>query len=362
MRLMAALGYGVLSLALGVGIAASAPTGEYVPPGETAAMQQTVNSFQTIVEREFKQSGHANRDAHAKGQGCVHASVAIRGDLPAALRHGVFATAHIYRAWIRFSNGSGEIQADNAPDGRGMAIKLTGVPGPKLIPDEKHTQDFVMIDFPVFFVPNVAQYAVLAKDIEQGRPQAFFASHPRSAQIAAEASAHPTHDMLANRYFSMTPYRLGSTYLKFATMPVACATGAALHPTTLSASDDTNYLRSRMATDLARGPACFVLQLQPRTDPATMPIEDASTVWGEKAAPFVTAAFITIARQHFESKQQQSFCEDLSYSPWHGTRDFRPVGGLNRLRLFVYRAISQLRHRLNDSPTIEPTGTERFPN
>ncbi len=352
----------MLPLIISVGVAASAPTGEYAPPGETAAMQRIVNSFQTVVAREFKQSRHANRDAHAKGQGCVHASVAVRGDLPSALRHGVFAAAHTYRAWIRFSNGSGEIQADNVPDGRGMAIKLTGVPGAKLIPDEKYTQDFVMIDFPVFFVPDVAQYELLASAIEQGHPQAFFASHPESAKIAGEASSHPTHDMLANRYFSMTPYRLGATYLKFDALPISCATGAALHPASLSSSENSNYLQSRMETDLARAPACFALQLQPRTDPASMPIENDSIVWDETKAPFVTAAIVTIPQQHFDSLQQQSFCENLSYSPWHGTTDFRPVGGINRLRLFVYRAISQLRHRLNDAPTIEPTGNERFPN
>lgn len=362
MRLTALLRYGVLAIVFGVAVAASTPTGEYVPPGETAAMQRIVDSFQTVVTREFKQSGHANRDAHAKGQGCVRASVAIRSGLPAALRHGVFAKPHTYRAWIRFSNGSGEIQADNVPDGRGMAIKLTGVSGPKLIADEKYTQDFVMIDFPVFFVPDVAQYELLATAIEKGNPLAFLASHPESAKIAAETQSHPTHDMLANRYFSMTPYRLGNAYVKFDALPVSCATGTALHPANLSSSENVDYLRSRMETDLARAPACFALQLQPRTDPATMPIENDSIVWDETKAPFVTAAAVTIPEQRFDSPQQQSFCEDLSYNPWHGTTDFRPVGGINRLRLFVYRAISQLRHRLNDAPTIEPTGYETFPN
>ena len=33
-------------------------------------------------------------------------------------------------------------------DARGMAIKLTGVPGEKLMDDEKHTQDFVLISHP----------------------------------------------------------------------------------------------------------------------------------------------------------------------------------------------------------------------
>lgn len=343
------------------GIAATpAPVSEYSPPGETAMMQQIVDSFSAVVARGYKEHGKATRDAHAKAQGCVHATVTVHDNLPAAIRHGVFARPHTYLAWIRFSNGSGEVQADGVPDGRGMAIKLTGVDGPKLIPDEKFTQDFVMIDFPVFFAADVPKYALVAKAIEQGHPLSFFASHPESARIAAETTAAGKHDQLLNRYFSMTPYLLGETYLKFGTLPVSCKTGAALNAPTLTNSDRANFLRARMAASLASGPSCFALQLQPRSDAATMPIEDASTVWDETKAPFITVASITIPKQRFTSPSQQAFCDALSYNPWHGTTDFRPVGGLNRLRLFVYRAISKLRHTLNKQPTFEPTGKEVF--
>ena len=47
-----------------------------------------------------------------------------------------------------------------------MAIKLLGVPGEKLLEDEKDatTQDFVLIDNPVFFIRNVADYVPFMED------------------------------------------------------------------------------------------------------------------------------------------------------------------------------------------------------
>jgi catalase len=63
-------------------------------------------------------------------------------------------------AWIRFSNGIPLPKEDRIGDVRGMAIKLVGVPGPKLLPDERDavTQDFVLADFPRFFLRDALEY------------------------------------------------------------------------------------------------------------------------------------------------------------------------------------------------------------
>lgn len=355
-------GYAAHTARAAVAPAAAVQTGESAPPGETMTMRRIVDAFERMVTQTYHKSGHGVRGAHAKGQGCVRATVRIARNVPPPLRHGVFAAPTTYRAWVRFSNGAGEVRVDGAPDGRGMAIKLTGVAGPKLIDDERHTQDFVMINFPAFFISDVAEYELLADALEKNRLPAFLKAHPESAKLAAQIAGVPTHDLLRNSYFSMTPYLLGSTYAKFGSFPVSCSGGAALTPDTTGGVADADYLRERLVASLSREPACFDLRLQPRTDPATMPIENAMVTWEAAAAPFVTVARVTIPPQTFDSPQQQTFCENLSYSPWHGTSDFRPVGGLNRLRLFVYRAISKLRHELNQASFIEPTGSETFDN
>ena len=256
------------------------------------------------------------------------------------------------------SNAAPVRQKDSIPDGRGMAIKLVGVNGPKLIPDEKSTQDLVMINFPVFFASDVASYRGLAAALQHQTLPTFLTSHPDVRRILSAIGGQTVDNLLAQRYFSMSPYELGATYVKFAARPAPCPIASHLGSADLNAP---NGLRAQMASDLSRGDACYELQLQPRTDPATMPVEDASALWDESKAPFVDAAFIDIPKQTFESPEQQTFCEEnLSFTPWHGTTDFRPVGGINRLRLVAYRAGSQLRESLNHAKTIEPRENEKF--
>ncbi|NJD32830.1 MAG: catalase, partial [Gammaproteobacteria bacterium] len=125
-------------------------------PGILASGRQLVDDVQ-------KQSGPAfRRDAHAKAHGCLRAEFTVRHDLPEALRNGVFVPGRTYKAWVRFSNGNAYLQPDATKDARGMAIKLMGVQGPKLLtsPDEANaqTQDFLMINYPVFFNRDPAEY------------------------------------------------------------------------------------------------------------------------------------------------------------------------------------------------------------
>ena len=97
------------------------------------------------ITLDGKPSGFYRRDAHPSAHGCVQAWLQVNPDVDPALRHGVFARpGRSYPVWIRFSNGL--FSDDNAWDARGMAMKLMGVPGEKLLPEEREeqTQDFVI--------------------------------------------------------------------------------------------------------------------------------------------------------------------------------------------------------------------------
>ena len=64
--------------------------------------------------------------------------------VPDRLAKGIFIPGKTYQAWIRFSNGARDATtADIKGDARGMAIKVLGVPGTKLLEDEDQaaTQD-----------------------------------------------------------------------------------------------------------------------------------------------------------------------------------------------------------------------------
>ena len=86
-----------------------------------------------------------------------------------------------------------------------------------------------------------------------------------------------------------------------------------------------------------------------------MPIEDTTVTWSEDDAPFQTVARLTIAKQSFDSPAQKKFCENLSFTPWHATKEHRPLGSVNRTRKVVYEATSAARHRLNGVARVEPT-------
>jgi len=131
-------------------------------------------------------------------------------------------------------------------------------------------------------------------------------------------------------------------------------------PSAASPPGGPDYLRDRMIAWMSSKDACFTFAVQPQTDPATMPVEDPTIVWDESKAPFIDVATIRIPKQRFDTDAQQGFCENLSYTPWHALAEHRPVGGINRVRKVVYEGISVLRHKLNQSPRVEPTGNESF--
>src|SRR5689334_24372678 len=98
---------------------------------------ELVGSIRRAIAGHFEEGrGPARRDAHAFDNGCVRAIFQVREDLPEELRQGVFVPGRQYKAWIRFSNGNSERRPRYWFDARGMAIKLTGVPGEKLMSDE----------------------------------------------------------------------------------------------------------------------------------------------------------------------------------------------------------------------------------
>jgi len=330
---------------------------------EDEAIRRIKELTEAQIQSAYKSGQRpALRDAHAKQHGCVRAEFTVPASLPATMRQGVFAEAHTFHAWIRFSNAVGS--DDQTGLARGMAIKLLGVPGRKILPDEADaaTQDFLLVNYPVFNVRTAADYVDFLTKSNAGQLPLFFRAHPESERITAAIASQPAGNPLRQRYFSMTPYALGSSNVKYSAKPVSCTTGATLQDDGgKTHSGGPNYLRAAMTTSLAAGSSCFLFMVQRQTDPATMPIDDSTVVWSEDLSPFVKVASITIPPQRFDSPEQQAFCENLSYTPWHALPAHQPLGTINRVRRVVYDATSSLRHRLNGVPRREPSGDERFP-
>jgi len=340
-----------------------APGEERDDPSEDAAIEAIAAMLLASVRSNTPPGSVARRDAHPKHHAIVRAEFQVEADLPADLRHGLFAAPRSYPAWIRLSNGSPRIRSDGKRDQRGLAIKLLDVPGRKVLPDEADasTQDFVLASYPRFFIRSVADYVAFTRAAATRRKSTlfsyFFQGPPWRWRIhelrALLGSLQPAGDLLALRYWSQTAYRLGPHAVKYSVGPIAGGGGAAVRP-----ERSADFLRERLAARLARAPAQLAFLVQRRTDPASMPIEDATLEWSEARAPFVRVATITIPVQRFDSVEQMALAEQMAFTPWHTLPDHRPLGGINRARRTLYQVVSQLRSELNGVVRREPTSLD----
>ncbi len=306
-------------------------------------------------------SGIRRRGQHPKQHGCVRATFQILDDIPTHYKVGLFAKPATYQALIRFSNGP-QVD-DRQPGPQGMAIKLIGVPGRKILEAQADagTHDFILIDGPVFFVRDTDSYARLFKDLamrRQGaRPEKWLAdlkrSHPEDVAVADNYQNRVADSPLNRPFWSQVPYAFGygdDTISRYSVVP---------HPGNLIAPipqqfRDENCLRREMVDHLttAGQPAAFDFFVQLRTD-ATPAIVDNPTV--EWDTPVQKVAVITIPAQDFDRPEQNSFAENLSYTPWHALPEHRPVGQINEIRRSVYAATSRVRHFFNLTAAKEPT-------
>jgi hypothetical protein len=236
-----------------------------------------------------------------------------------------------------------------------------GVPGPKLMEDEKFTQDFLSICTPTFVTPDTRANAKLQAWILKGTPLFYFVD-PRDSHVLDgfmqswwnKTQSNP----LGERYWSCVPYLLGDRQaMMYSVYPLS---KVYRHIPRLPLRPPDNYLRDNMVQTLSGQDVEFDFMLQLQTDPFRMPIENAAVRWPERLSPFMPAARIHIPRQRFDSPEQLEFANVLSYNPWHCLPEHRPLGNQSRARHRMYRELSQLRQRMNNAPHIEPTGDEVF--
>jgi len=327
---------------------------EYPPRDEAIYTQDLAERLKAKIIKDNPTS-IMRRDAHPKMHGVVKAEFIVESNLPPELGIGVFEEPTIYKAWIRFSNQNGTMQPDIKGDIRGMAIKLMGVPGKKILEQEEDesTHDFIVISTNVFVTANVQEFDDLVKAMTSNilAPIWFFLTHWRVGwNLWRSMKTFP--NPLQIRYFSTTPYLLGSAAVKYSATPHVQT------PDTIPSNPSDDYLRVAMIDQLAKGDAVFDFAVQLQTDADAMPIEDPGEKWPETVSPFRKVATIKIPQQEFDSDSQREFGENLSYSPWHALPEHRPLGGINRARKIVYRAISMFRHGYNKIPRTEPNSWE----
>ncbi|MBE2163095.1 catalase family protein [Acinetobacter oleivorans] len=331
--------------------------GEKLQPNEEVLAQNIAQVIEKSIREQYT-AGNALRDAHPKAHGCVRAEFHVSKNIPAQFAKGVFIPDQSYQAWIRFSNASNDAtSADIDKDARGIAIKLLGISGDKILESEKQatTQDFIMINHPVFFANDAKRYLSFMNDVNSHnmirKLHIPFALGFKGTMNALGARNSQITNPLYARYWSMVPYQLGldkdRQAVKYSVR--ACS----ITPNNLPKNPSHDFLREALKNTLQNNDACMEFLIQPRTS-SKMLVEDAMTEWDEKAAPFYQVATIHIPKQNFDTPEQNQFCENLSFTPWHALPEHKPLGAVNRMRKVIYENISRVRHDMNSAPRQEP--------
>lgn len=351
--------------------------GEVIPPDEAQAIGRIVTSVTDEMKASYAASRPARRGQHPKSNGFVKACLIISGaQVPVDLRHGIFDTGggdQRYEALVRFSASHASLRSDVKKDAHGMAIKVLGVLGDKVLGDqaiERATQDFVMVNHPAFFIRDAAALVDFAKIVTTtgtirhlrrltaiARVLRYYLAPGRGSwrwrglHNLYAVTGHRVANPLTVTYWSQTPYALGPHVIKFAARPEA--------DDATKAEPVENYdgLEEAVAVSLRPSDARFrfALLAQLQSDPNLMPVEDPTVIWRTDDAPLRQVATLEISHDpDVLSQRRRNHGERSTFSPWHSLPAHRPLGGINRVRRSVYLESSRLRHRLDGIVYEEP--------
>jgi hypothetical protein len=330
-------------------------------PEEEACVNSIIESFEKQMKLLWKPGGF-ERGGNTKTHGVVRGEFVVHDNLPAELCHGIYAQPCTYRTWVRFSGPGPYITADIDDVGfMSIGIKLMGVPGPKLMDEEKFTQDMFAVSTPTFVTPDVAANAQLQIESLKNAQIFYFLNLDRHhvLDLVMQSLWIKTQSgPFEAPYFSCVPYLLGEGQaMQYSVWPKS-KRRTPIPRLPFRPPDD--YLRDSMVATLAKEDVEFDIRLQLQTDPHLMPLENNAVLWPEKISPRVSAATLRLPKQKFNSSAQLDFAKRLSYNPWHCIAEHRPLGNQNRARYRMYRTLANLRHTMNAVPHYEPTGDEVF--
>ncbi len=315
---------------------------EVVEPGEQARFDEAAARI-AAFQRERAEKYGPGRALHRKQITALAAKLEVLGDLPAHAAHGLFAVPGEHDAWIRLSNGSMDIQSDRAPDIRGFAIKVHCPEGDAALGGKAASQDFLLIDRPVFGF---------------ARPEPFF-----DLVLAASRGVLPVVWLFVKTYGPFaglarlralqnartTPFTGFLTETFWSAAPIACgpyAVRVRLRPEGSRGDGAPERLADDVASRITRGPVELALELQFFVDEAKTPIEDGSVEWDEAAAPYVKVARLEIPKQDPASDEGLALAERVEAAkldPWSGLAAHRPLGAIMRARGAAYLASQKAR-------------------
>lgn len=324
---------------------------ERVPPDE-------VEVIETLIAMNLKtvwtDGTTVKRGQHGKHHGLVNGTFQVSSDLPEKFAVGVFQPGFQYRCRVRFSNGGQLDDADE--DVRGMAIKLLGVEGTKLLAGHGPSteQDFLLVDHPTYFTATMAEYLAFNRHFTPVQdlrgngvsPVRVFRAlwglamllvfHRETLKAARAFAGRKAPSIQSLTFHSTTPYLFGKDR--------AVKYKAVGHGSKSRTLDGVNRLGHSLHNALEQTPLTFDFGVVVQTDATRHPIENPTVDWEVNGAEFISLAKLTLEQQE-NSPEKDALAEELRFNPWMAIPEHRPLGFINRARGEVYRAMSRLRGR-----------------
>lgn len=342
---------------------------EVVTDGEEARFAGYAEELGAAQKALAEKSGVMARALHAKGNAGLVGTFEVLADVPAHAKIGMFAEPRTYDALIRFSNGSPKVQNDKEADVRGLAVKVIGVGGKKLIPgmEDEKTQDFLSIRSPATPVRDADEFMKLVRAARNPATAVFsllFSFGPFRlpgllGKVVKSVNA-PMKPLAETAYYSAAPITFGPHAVHFAFLPASGAAAAAPrldHPVVRGVGNDS--LGDALGADLDKRALVWDFAVQFYVDETSTPIEDNSVEWTPEVAPFVKVARLTIPAIDPKSPRAQKIrdaIEKLSFDPWHARSDLRPIGSIMRARNHAYRASTMNRGAAKEPESLPDFG------
>ncbi len=325
---------------------------ETIPEGEDALFEKIGRELAEIArERDGGVAKH--RALHPKQHLGARATLTIEDGLPPHARHGLFAAPGSYRAYVRFSNGAGRFQHDREPDLRGLAVKVLGVEGKKVL-GEHPTQDFLFVDAPSLPFRSVDEFVGLVRAGKDPKrlPQrligelGFFGALGLIGRVVRSVKGK-RGTLVDLPYYTAAPIAVGPYAARLALEPLHDRDGAA------RAGSEASYLRADAEARHGKHALRWALSAQYFTSEAETPIERGDVAWPSPLEKLGTLRLETASGDPGQRARLDAFVETLSFDPWHALEAHRPLGNVMRARKHAYYASTQGR-----KAAPEPSGDE----
>jgi hypothetical protein len=302
--------------------------GPRIAAGQTPALRAVFRKTHAIVVGVFEQAEN----------------------LPAELCVGLFAQQSA-SAIVRFSSDCSPRDKD-AGQTIGVAIKLLPIPGTKLLHPDAVTCDFVLQNHPVFFVDNATEMCAITRAaLVDGSDEQYIKDHPKTAQILRDM-AKTESSLLEAKYFGILPHSFGpGRYVKYHLRPVVSKNGNVAPVST----DLQDYLYLDLKSRLLAAPAKLQLFVQIRSDPESMPLDEATVEWSDELSPPILVGTLKLPAQNIDAPGLAQYGENLSFNIWQTLPEHEPVGSIALARRAIYAAGAEVRRTHNQVPQDEPS-------